>query len=45
VSLIAGGCWQAQTPFMTKVGVEADPCKAVLVNLQTREFRILNFMD
>jgi DNA polymerase II small subunit len=45
ITLLAAGCWQAQTPFMTKVGVEADPCKAVLVNLQTRDFKILNFGD
>lgn len=45
VTMMAGGCWQDQTPFMTKVGVEADPCKVVLVNLQTRDFKILNFKD
>lgn len=43
ITMIAGGCWQDQTPFMEKMGVNPDPCKAVLVNLKTRNVKILDF--
>lgn len=43
VTLLGCSCWQEQTPFMEKMGVNPDPCKAVLVSLKTREVRMLNF--
>ena len=42
ITMIASGCWQDQTPFMEKVGVHPDPCKAVLINLKTRDAKILD---
>lgn len=45
ILLVAGSCWQAQTNFMEKIGVEADPCKAILFNLKTREIKIMDFSD
>lgn len=43
ISLIGCGCWVGQTPFQEKVGLVPDPSKINLVNLQTREMRIINF--
>ncbi len=43
VTLLSCSCWQEQTPFMEKMGVHPDPCKAMLVNLRTREVKLLNF--
>lgn len=42
-SLIACGCWQGQTPFMEKKGITPDPSKISIVNLKTREIKILKF--
>ncbi len=36
-------CWQSRTPFEEKVGNEPDPCKVPILNLKTREIRIMNF--
>lgn len=43
VMMFSCSCWQEQTPFMEKMGVHPDPCKAVLVNLKSREVKLLNF--
>ena len=43
VTLIGCGCWQGQTPFMEKMGVHPDPSRISLVNLNTREIKILKF--
>ena len=43
VTLISCGCWQGQTPFMEKLGIHPDPSRISLVNLQTREIKILKF--
>lgn len=45
ILLVAGSCWQAQTNFMEKVGIEADPSKAILFNLKSREIKIIDFSD
>lgn len=41
--IITGSCWQAQTPFEEKVGNIPDPCKVPVLNLKTRELRVLDF--
>ncbi len=43
VTSIGCGCWQGQTAFMEKVGVHPDPSRVSLINLKTREVKILNF--
>jgi DNA polymerase II small subunit len=43
--IICNSCWQSMTAFEEKVGNEPDPCKVPIVNLNTREVRILDFSD
>ena len=43
VLIIAGSCWQSQTAFEEKVGNIPDPCKVPILNLKTRELRVLDF--
>jgi DNA polymerase II small subunit len=41
--MITGSCWQAQTAFEESIGNEVDPAKVAVLNLKTREFKILDF--
>ncbi len=43
ILMIANSCWQAQTPYEEKVGNVPDPCKVPMLNLKTREIKILDF--
>ena len=43
ILLITGSCWQSTTPFEEKVGNQPDPAKVPLLNLKTREIKILDF--
>lgn len=43
VLILAGSCWQTATPFEEKVGNQPDPCKVPMLNLKTREIKILDF--
>lgn len=43
IIMIASSCWQSITPFEEKVGNNPDPCKVPLLNLKTREIKILDF--
>ena len=43
VLIICGSCWQSITPFEEKVGNQPDPCKVPMLNLKTREIKILDF--
>ena len=43
ILLIASSCWQSITPFEEKVGNHPDPCKVPILNLKTREIKILDF--
>ena len=45
ILLIASSCWQSITPFEEKVGNNPDPCKVPLLNLKTREIKIMDFSD
>lgn len=40
---IATSCWQAKTPFQEKMGHEPDPGKVPLLNLKTREIKMMKF--
>jgi DNA polymerase II small subunit len=42
-TLICGSCWQSKTSFQEKVGHEPEPARVPLVNLMTREVKILRF--
>ena len=43
VTLIAGSCWQERTAYEIKLGHHPEPGRVPLVNLQTREAKILVF--
>ncbi|MFP4402975.1 MAG: DNA-directed DNA polymerase II small subunit [Nanoarchaeota archaeon] len=43
VSLICGSCWQSITSFQKKMGHHPEPAMVPIVNLQTRETKILEF--
>jgi DNA polymerase II small subunit len=43
IMMIASSCWQSITPFEEKVGNNPDPCKVPILNLKTRELKILDF--
>ena len=43
ITLIAGSCWQSKTTFQEKVGHNPEPSRVPIVNLKTREVKILKF--
>lgn len=43
IILISSSCWQNTTPFEEKVGNNPDPCKVPILNLKTREIKIMDF--
>ena len=43
VTLICGSCWQNRTSFQEKVGHDPEPSRVPIVNLQTREVKMLRF--
>jgi len=45
ILLVASSCWQDKTPFEEKVGHNPDPCKVPILNLKTREVKILDFFS
>ena len=45
ILIISCSCWQSITPFEEKVGNQPDPCKIPMLNLKTREIKILDFSD
>ncbi len=42
-TLICGSCWQGKTIFQEKVGHNPEPSRVPIVNLQTRDIKILKF--
>jgi len=44
VTLISGSCWQGKTSFQEKLGHEPEPARVPLVNLKTREVKVLKFI-
>lgn len=42
-TLICGSCWQGKTIFQEKVGHNPEPSRVPIVNLKTREVKILKF--
>jgi DNA polymerase II small subunit len=43
ITLICGSCWQSKTAFQEKVGHHPEPSRVPVVNLSTREVKILKF--
>jgi len=43
VLIVTGSCWQSQTDFEEKIGNIPDPCKVPILNLKTREIKVLDF--
>ena len=43
ITIVCGSCWQGKTGFQEKVGHEPEPSKVPMINLKTREIKILNF--
>lgn len=43
ITLISGSCWQAKTNFQEKMGHNPEPARVPLVNLQTRQVKMLRF--
>ncbi|PIZ51440.1 hypothetical protein COY27_03555 [Candidatus Woesearchaeota archaeon CG_4_10_14_0_2_um_filter_33_13] len=44
VTMICGSCWQGKTSFQEKMGHEPEPGRVPLVNLKTRQVKILKFV-
>jgi DNA polymerase II small subunit len=44
VTMISGSCWQGKTNFQEKLGHEPEPARVPVVNLMTREIKVLRFM-
>ncbi|MBI4143348.1 DNA-directed DNA polymerase II small subunit [Candidatus Woesearchaeota archaeon] len=42
-TLICGSCWQSKTIFQEKVGHNPEPSRVPVINLQTRDVKILKF--
>lgn len=45
ITLISGSCWQSATDFQRKMGHTPEPGRAPVINLKTREVKILKFID
>lgn len=45
ITMLNCSCWIRKTDYMEKLGIEPDPGRAILVNLQTRKVKILKFYD
>ena len=43
VTLISGSCWQSKTTYQEKIGHNPEPSRVPIVNLQTRQLKILKF--
>ena len=43
--IISNSCWQTQPAFEEKVGNNPDYCKVPIINLKTKEVKILDFED
>ncbi len=43
VTMLSCSCWLEKTEYQEKRGLDPQPARAILVNLQTRKVKILNF--
>lgn len=45
ILIVSSSCWQSRTDFEEKVGNEPDPCRVPILNLKSKEIKILDFSD
>lgn len=45
ILIVSISCWEAMTPYQEKFGNEPDHCKVPMLNLKTREIKILDFEE
>ncbi|MCK5624571.1 metallophosphoesterase [Candidatus Pacearchaeota archaeon] len=45
ILIISASCWEAMTPYQEKFGNDPDHCKVPMLNLKTREVKILDFEE
>ena len=43
ITMISGSCWQGKTTFQEKLGHQPEPARVPIVNLKTREVKVLRF--
>jgi DNA polymerase II small subunit len=43
ITLLCGSCWQSKTSFQEKVGHHPEPCRVPVINLKTRQVKVLKF--
>ncbi len=43
ITTVSGSCWQGTTSFQEKLGHQPEPARVPLVNLKTREIKVLKF--
>lgn len=43
ITMISGSCWQDKTSFQEKLGHEPEPARVPVVNLKTREVKVMRF--
>ncbi|MBW2979923.1 DNA-directed DNA polymerase II small subunit [Candidatus Woesearchaeota archaeon] len=43
VTMVCGSCWQSKTTFQERVGHNPEPSRVPIINLKTREVKILKF--
>ena len=43
ILIVCSSCWQSTTPFEEKLGNHPDPCKVPVLNLKSRQIKIMDF--
>lgn len=44
-TMISGSCWQSRTTFQDKVGHHPEPGRVPIINLKTRDVKLMRFCD
>ena len=44
-TMISGSCWQSRTTFQDKVGHHPEPGRVPIINLKTRDIKLMKFCD
>jgi len=44
-TMISGSCWQGKTAFQDKVGHHPEPGRVPIINLKTRDIKLMKFCD
>jgi len=44
-TMICGSCWQSRTAFQDKVGHHPEPCRVPIINLKTRDVKLMKFCE